>query len=158
MTYRDATRPCPRCATSLVEAGLRWTCRGCEGVWITRDELDQMARRMIPDLDPDVRLPVTTRATRAPLACPFHGEALRPSRLGGVPVDDCAHGVWFDGDELAQALYKLGLIYAERERERDPSRGARRSSATAAPWDGDEGQPGLLSRFLAWAQRREPDP
>jgi Zn-finger nucleic acid-binding protein len=44
-------------------------------------------------------------------SCPDCGAEMASARLFGIPIDHCAsehHGVWFDKDELAQFLERVG--------------------------------------------------
>ncbi len=101
---------CPRCRAPLLDAAIGAVpvraCWGCEGLWLGSDAL----ARLVADR---AQLAAVVRAAPhdrdaapdpgRPAACPECGAPMRrgpfDERLS-VVVDRCAHGAWFDRDEL----------------------------------------------------------
>lgn len=64
----------------------------------------EMAIEMRVPVEPMEILPLSPRTDSA-LHCPTCDKPMEPVRLGAVLLDRCpAHGIWFDPDELSEAL------------------------------------------------------
>lgn len=104
MIYRDAMERCPRCGTALEEAGSARGCRGCNGLWLSFANMQEMAAQM---QTPQRHVPLmATPVKREPLRCPTCTQPMQAFNLFDIPIDACEkkHGVWFDANELAQLL------------------------------------------------------
>jgi hypothetical protein len=117
MIYRQHAMPCLVCGAALDARGTRLQCTTCRSALLPIAELESALSTMIPKGRPEMP-PVETLlvpSTGEPRHCPRCQHLMRPHALGPLAVDRCAaHGVWFDGDELAAAL----LWYSEEERTR----------------------------------------
>ncbi len=109
MIYRH-TRGCPVCGGHLEERRTQdysyERCGTCYGMWISLPVLRLMVASMESGAEPDFA-PIGTGRRRC-LDC--HASMAAMS-LFEIPVDVCSehwHGVWFDKDELAQALERVG--------------------------------------------------
>lgn len=154
MTYRGSPEPCPRCASRLEQNVARWHCLRCHGVLLPLDDVLALVRQMAPDLHPEEPLPIKPRTSAGPLACPFDSAPLTPGRFGTIAIDHCDHGMWFDGDELQQALEAIGLHYAERESAREPGR--RKDMSLPAHWfPSRDHEDAFFRRLVRWAFGRD---
>ena len=71
----------------------------------------EMASEMQVPAVPLAFLPLSPR-TDSPLHCPTCDKPMEPVRLASVLIDRCpAHGIWFDPDELSEAL----LLFSRSE-------------------------------------------
>ncbi len=103
--YRDGFEPCPRCGTSLEDAGSARGCRQCRGLWVLHAVVTEMIQNMLPPGELGrLVLAVVDRAER--LACPTCREPMAPTTIHHVVLDACSksHGVWFDATELEVTL------------------------------------------------------
>jgi Zn-finger nucleic acid-binding protein len=116
---RDAFATCPRCQTALDPRGDRAVCGACQGLLIGEARLSQMIADLLGDQVSDrgwsgkvavpEPLPLEERAARSDqvLTCPRCAAAMETKRLHEIAIDRCAaHGLWFDRDELEQALQR----------------------------------------------------
>jgi Zn-finger nucleic acid-binding protein len=104
--YRDNHNLCPRCGTPLVQAGAARGCEACRGVWLTVEDVRDMASSMQSPPAP-VELGGNLEA-RSPLPCPDCTEPMEPLSVFGISLDVCKkrHGIWFDANELASLLFR----------------------------------------------------
>jgi Zn-finger nucleic acid-binding protein len=102
MTAPSAFSPCPRCGHDLeLMAGAR-ACKACHGVWVSEPEIE---RRLRERCRTDPGPLVFAEGSGPVLPCPVCWDPMAPRSLEGVAVDRCdKHGVWFDVDELEQAM------------------------------------------------------
>jgi len=111
VAFRDAFEQCPRCGTALIDARAARGCTSCGGLWIEEPVLTEMVLEMLPvppAMLSRLQLAVLARGGEA-IGCPTCGEAMHPTTIHEVVLDRCAkHGVWFDRDELAVALQRVG--------------------------------------------------
>lgn len=110
MTYRDSFERCPRCGVELADARSARSCSACGGLWVDEAVLAEMVQDMVPS-GPLGRLQLAVLNHGDPaIACPRCGEQMLQTMMYQVPIERCAkgHGVWFDRDELAAALYRIG--------------------------------------------------
>src|SRR5690349_8938550 len=107
-TYRDSFENCPRCAVELTDARSARACPSCRGLWIAEAVVSEMVLQML-SLGSLSRLQLRElRRAEQPVACPTCGERMEQAEIHEVPIDRCSkHGVWFDRDELEQALYRV---------------------------------------------------
>lgn len=102
--FRTAPLRCPRCPTGQLGEGALRFCGGCRGAWVPDDALHERVSHMQADLP---QLAWRTTPSRPSLPCPECRAKMTAHELFGVPVDRCrAHGVWFDGGELAEVLHR----------------------------------------------------
>ncbi|HEY5922620.1 MAG TPA: FHA domain-containing protein [Kofleriaceae bacterium] len=108
MTYRDAFETCPRCGVTLVDARSARSCPQCRGLWVEEPVVAEMVLAMLPP-QPLSRLELAVLApTGDPAACPTCKEPMHATTIHNVLLDRCAkHGVWFDGEELQEALRRV---------------------------------------------------
>jgi Zn-finger nucleic acid-binding protein len=93
---------CPRCSTTLSNAGWLRVCHACKGLWLTERKIADHIRVRCPGDSGEL---VFVEGDGTALPCPACGDPMAACFLEGVPVDRChAHGVWFDVDELERAL------------------------------------------------------
>jgi Zn-finger nucleic acid-binding protein len=106
--YRDSIDTCPRCNVALVDARSARGCRDCGGLWVDERVLTEMILAMLPPR-PLARLVLAVLdRSDGPLACPTCRRVMEPTAIHEVILDRCPeHGVWFDHDELAIALYRV---------------------------------------------------
>jgi Zn-finger nucleic acid-binding protein len=103
--FRATHHRCPRCRTELRGAGKLQRCPSCEGAWIGEDMLHEHVVTMQLDVNP--RLALVHVDDRSSLPCAVCLQAMETLALFEVPIDRCReHGVWFDKDELAEALHR----------------------------------------------------
>jgi Zn-finger nucleic acid-binding protein len=114
---RDQFATCPRCQIALDPAPERSICTQCQGVMLSEATVSQLIADMIGDQvsqfgwqgkiaepQPLVLEPRASASSEA-LTCPHCATAMEPRDLYGIAVDRCpAHGIWFDRQELADAL------------------------------------------------------
>jgi Zn-finger nucleic acid-binding protein len=90
----------------------RWSCGGCEGVFVENEALEALVGEMAGrpwQLPPPEGSPGRRR-------CPACAAALGVEQIEGVTVDRCAeHGVWFDPTELEAALQHAAGVDAAAE-------------------------------------------
>jgi Zn-finger nucleic acid-binding protein len=113
--HRDEIIACASCQTGLDPRGTRFICGKCGGALVTAAELEFMMNEMSPDDQRplDQRLLPGSAAARLCPRCPTQ---MKPVSMYGVTLDHCeAHGVWFDGEELAKVLHENGEAYAGRQ-------------------------------------------
>lgn len=114
-----AAHACPRCKvamrTALFAGRTVERCPNCDGMWVARNELEQMyehqheqalaERRARPRRQ---QLDLGAQAQQAYVSCPVCGATMNRrnfARTSGVVVDICPrHGTWFDRDELGAVL------------------------------------------------------
>jgi Zn-finger nucleic acid-binding protein len=109
--YRTVSNGCPRCGTPLRRLRAASTCHGCHGRFLAESVMLEMASEMQVPAMPLSFLPLSPR-TDSPLHCPTCDKPMEPVRLASVLIDRCpAHGIWFDPDELSDAL----LLFARSE-------------------------------------------
>lgn len=121
MIYRQHAMACLVCGEALEARGPRLQCSTCGSALLPIAELERALSTMIPEGRPPMPPVETflTPSTGEPRHCPRCQHLMRPHALGPLAVDRCsAHGIWFDGDELAAAL----LWYSEQERIRPEAR------------------------------------
>lgn len=106
-TFRDEFAGCPRCGKPLDPGAERTNCESCRGVLIADKYILQVVIDTINQ--PLDALPLDDRTAREPnLICPGCRNPMAPHSLYGIAVDRCeTHGLWFDGDELAQMMQKV---------------------------------------------------
>lgn len=121
---RDEFPTCPRCATALDRRGERLVCTACHGLQLNEAEISQLVAEMLVETvsmfgwrdrvaEPQP-LALEDRAGER-LTCPQCVAAMEPRRLYGLDVDRCpAHGIWFDGEELEQALQAAATLGKRR--------------------------------------------
>ena len=105
--FRDELAECPRCGKPLDPGADRVNCENCRGVLIADKHVLQVVIDTINQ--PLDALPLDDRTAREPnLICPACRNPMAPHSLYGIAVDRCeTHGLWFDGDELAQMMQKV---------------------------------------------------
>ena len=113
---RDEYATCPRCGAALDLQGKRLVCtEGC-GVLVTEDELRTLVRDMY-GVKPQKAIELVFEPPQAPepvRTCPSCTTGMAKHVLYTIQVDRCsAHGVWFDRDELAAVLAKVGEQHGE---------------------------------------------
>jgi Zn-finger nucleic acid-binding protein len=109
--YRTVSNGCPRCGTPLRRTRNASTCHGCHGRFLEEQVILEMASDMQVPATPLAFLPLSPR-TDSPLHCPVCDKPMEPVRLATVLLDRCpAHGIWFDPEELSDAL----LLFARSE-------------------------------------------
>ncbi len=101
--YRDSEVRCPRCASTLIDAGAARGCTECRGLWLEQTVLHHMVEQM---QTPPAPISLVFRAhQRAPLSCPECADPMTTLVLQNVEIDRCEkHGLWFDRDELQTVL------------------------------------------------------
>ena len=117
MSERDRFPECPRCHVALDARGTRWVCTRCHGILIADAEVSQMVADIVGDTlshfgwkgkiaEPQpLELQPRTVAADDALTCPRCVATMEGHVLYGLDVDRCpAHGVWFDHQELENAL------------------------------------------------------
>jgi Zn-finger nucleic acid-binding protein len=116
MMNRDDFPMCPRCDVALDANGARWVCKTCSGILLTEPEISRLVADMlgaavselgwtsrIAEPQP-LKLAEREAEGQAPV-CPRCAAAMAPRSLYGIKVDRCSeHGIWFDREELEQAL------------------------------------------------------
>lgn len=162
MAFRDTFESCPRCGTALIDARAARGCATCGGFWVEEPVLTEMVLEMLPVPPAQLsrlQLAVLERMGD-PLACPTCGAPMEATAIHLVSIDRCAkHGVWFDRDELARALERVGdparpppLVAHERPGE--PRRAARREpvatpvTPASTPVPAEPGAPTTTLRVL----------
>jgi Zn-finger nucleic acid-binding protein len=101
---------CPRCHGPLDTSGVSAACHACRGLWVARTSLAEMIAEMRPDQEATLAFAPRV-ATEAALPCPRCERPMEPVTLEGVPVDTCTDdGVWFDADELSEALRRSHTV------------------------------------------------
>ena len=114
MVFRDNRRPCPRCARGLdesrTELGHRFErCASCNGNWVDSNTL----RILFEAMRPGQGLPTMQEredGDPARLTCPVCTTVMKRMRVQDLDLDVCdRHGVWFDGVELQQTLYRFAV-------------------------------------------------
>jgi Zn-finger nucleic acid-binding protein len=110
MVYRGV-RGCPHCGGPFDRVTTRSysyeRCQRCKGLWVSSDVVGAMAHAMVPG----TRLSFTQVRRRTSRPCPDCGSPMQAAVLFHIPIDRCAekkHGVFFDKDELAQVLERVG--------------------------------------------------
>ena len=105
--YRDRNNLCPRCGTPLVQAGAARGCEACRGVWMTVEDVRDMASSMQTPPAP-VELS-GAEENRPALPCPDCSELMETLLAFGVSLDVCKkrHGIWFDANELGTLLLRV---------------------------------------------------
>jgi Zn-finger nucleic acid-binding protein len=103
-------------------------CNSCKGVWFDSGELELLLKSQgleetKPFLD-GILSSQEAASSEKKRNCPLCGHKMRKTAIGGQPgilIDVCRdqHGLWFDGDEVAQLIRHLA---GEQPRKRD-SRG-----------------------------------
>ena len=113
-TFRDEFAGCPRCGNPLDPGADRVNCESCKGVLIADKHVLQVVVDTINQ--PLDALPLDDRTAREPnLICPACRTPMAPRALYGIAVDRCeTHGLWFDGEELAQMMEKVQRQTAEK--------------------------------------------
>lgn len=118
MTLRDEAPTCPTCARALDmhgENAARLQCGGCEGLFLTQREVENVvaeASKKHPSDDVNVKplelgAPLATEPARRCARCMA---TMTKHDLHGITIDRCdAHGIWFDREELQSVLTKLGF-------------------------------------------------
>jgi Zn-finger nucleic acid-binding protein len=105
MVYRAESRPCPACGGALLEASLRWrveSCAGCGGAFVEEAVLAEMMREMGAPAGPTFE----AREHGPQRRCPGCAAPMAWVALATFPLERCAaHGIWFDKEELQQALH-----------------------------------------------------
>jgi len=108
---------CPRCTIALFEATagshVLFGCGGCGGVWLgaaAGKALSEGAGGTILDLADraEANRPSGRPSLDATAYCPYDGLPLTRRDVGGVEIDACDHGTWFDAGEarrVAQAYH-----------------------------------------------------
>lgn len=108
----ESSRRCPRCDLGLFVGEKDETrieaCGGCGGAWLSTEQ----AQRALTtgSRAPDIlarRVDSATRHRRVvsrPVHCLECGAVAQPTWMGSVEVDSCAHGTWFDRNELVVAI------------------------------------------------------
>jgi Zn-finger nucleic acid-binding protein len=113
--HRDQLAACPSCGTGLDPQGARMICSACGGALVPDAQLEAMMNEMSPDDERPLERRLLPGAA-APRSCPRCTTAMTPHEMYGVTIDRCsAHGVWFDGEELATVLNENGQAYAARQ-------------------------------------------
>jgi Zn-finger nucleic acid-binding protein len=96
---------CPRCHDSLELARGVHVCRACRGGFVLESVLAEMVAAR-----GDGRAIDYVPCAGESLACPGCGAPTLPTTIEGVPVDRCPrHGIWFDVDELEQAVARAAV-------------------------------------------------
>lgn len=95
---------CPSCKTPLTAHADRFTCERCSGVFVENGALVELMSTMRSnpwELTPAEGPP-------GPRVCPVCAAAMTLERVETIELERCPqHGVWFDRDELADALLRL---------------------------------------------------
>ena len=142
---RDSTPPCPACRPPArlhsrvlpALAGALFECDHCSGLWLGRElfaELERRAQHEASSL-PSARRVSPRRQAVEYRRCAECGKRMHRKNYGGssgIVVDLCgAHGLWFDADELDQALtwIRTGGLAAARRREAEVQRDTERALA-----------------------------
>ena len=108
---------CPTCKSHLVviehnNIELDW-CYNCHGVWFDSTELGLLLKSMNLDgrglIPEDISSSPEAKSAEKKRKCPRCGRSMKKTDIGDKPkilIDLCrrGHGLWFDGDELAQLL------------------------------------------------------
>ena len=113
MVYRTRRPTCPVCRVPLLSTGSEELaldrCDGCGGTWVSETTLDALINRIDPTT-PRPRICQQVPQVGAPIkACPACGKHMINCIFGPVNIDECSHGLWFDGEELEQALATAAL-------------------------------------------------
>jgi Zn-finger nucleic acid-binding protein len=106
--YRDINDLCPRCGVPLKQAGAARGCEECRGVWLSVEEVRDMASSMQTPPTP-IEIAGAPATDRTPLPCPECTEPMEAVNVFGIPLDVCAkrHGIWFDANELSSLLFRV---------------------------------------------------
>jgi Zn-finger nucleic acid-binding protein len=128
---------CPRCGAKLQAreyADLSVDeCDQCGGLFLSTAMVDQVVAAH--DTSTGLRLALPMRAIRREpnvryIRCPVCQKMMNRqafARLSGIVIDVCkAHGIWFDGGELSEALRFVEQGGLQRTREREAAEAAER--------------------------------
>jgi Zn-finger nucleic acid-binding protein len=113
VVFRDIRRMCPRCGGDFHEQrtslGHRFErCSSCRGNWVDTLTLVEMFERLRPGEGMPIML--ARHGDGDELRCPTCTRPMARRLLNMLHLDECSsHGVWFDGDELEQTLYRYVL-------------------------------------------------
>lgn len=145
--YRDPNLTCPACNQVLRPFMTRFLCDGCEGMFVTVDDLKH-ALTELTGLEPTLEMTDDKGGARR---CPQCPETLKRCHLRVVFGDEVAkprpeldrcdqHGIWFDRDELASVFEKS---YAKVGHQGGGGRGLPTGGAPNKPgdWAGTNGVP-----------------
>ncbi len=109
---RDSFPVCPRCTTALdlTPDGSRLGCSTCEGLLVGEPALLEIITELAGE--PQKKLPLEPSEIENPDAlCPRCMTQMTKHWLYTIQVDRCpAHGIWFDGSELASVLERVKRI------------------------------------------------
>ena len=115
---------CPNCNAVLEQAKRRGiemeTCPSCKGMWLTRQELEQLEGEAF-DLGDDKKGSLILDSRPAPRICPQCGRAMRTFeyRDYDLELDFCqeGHGFWLDAGEDKRVLELMKQEEAGLERK-----------------------------------------
>lgn len=104
--YRDLAYQCPQCGIELVrdDARDKWRCKGCDGVLLAAQELEDELGPFGKPLVDEAR---NGRTSHRP--CPACTKPMTSFDLAPLQLDRCAEDglVWFDHDELRRLAGNL---------------------------------------------------
>ena len=112
--YRDKRLSCPACNSPLREFRTRYACDSCDGMMLTLPDLAQAIHDLTSvmpafeyrDAKPGKRScpHCATTMSTCKLTLVLESEEIEPKPV----LDRCdAHGIWFDGEELAGVFEKI---------------------------------------------------
>jgi len=143
--YRDRRLACPACNAPLREYQTRWVCDACDGMMLALPDL------AVAIFDMTSVQPVFEYRDEKPgkRACPHCHTQMTTCKLRVViedelaeprPVlDRCAeHGIWFDGEELANVFLKCA---GKGHGNAHPHRGGVNATRGSGGWRGASGVP-----------------
>lgn len=113
MVFREIRRMCPRCHGEFQELrtslGHRFErCSSCHGNWVESLTLVEMFEKLRPGQGMPLMTP--RQDSEGELRCPTCTRPMLKQWLHMLALDQCSsHGIWFDGDELEQTLYRYAL-------------------------------------------------
>jgi Zn-finger nucleic acid-binding protein len=108
---QETSMQCPTCNADLIETkrdgiDLKY-CQSCKGMWLTRQELEQLEDKVF-DFDDDKKGSLIFSSAATTRNCPQCGKPMRTFqyRLYDLQLDFCvdAHGYWLDADEDKRVL------------------------------------------------------
>ena len=115
---------CPNCNVTLVAAKRdaidMETCPSCQGMWLTRQEMDQLEDEAF-DLGDDNKGTRVFDSTAETRKCPECGKPMNRSeyRFYDLELDFCGegHGFWLEADEDKRVLELMKKEEADLERK-----------------------------------------
>lgn len=143
--YRDQRLLCPACKATLREYRARWVCDGCDGMMLALSDL-AAAIFDLTSVEPVFEYRDDKPGKRS---CPHCTAAMSTCKLRIVIEEEIAdpkpvldrcpeHGVWFDGEELANVFVKC---HGKGHGAASPQGGGIAADRGSGGWRGKSGVP-----------------